>query len=255
MYVILNVFLIHRNLLKLDYLSKSDPFVVVHYQPFGLKQWEECGRTEVVRNNRDPDFATPVKIIFRFEEQQNLRIEVYDADSKSANLKDHDFVGSVEITLGQLVSHRKVQKKIEFKDSKSDRGTLIISSEELGTNKEEVELQFGAYNLDKKDLFGSSDPFIVVLKSSDTGDFAPIGKTEVIKKNTNPTWKPITVSVKDLCNSQYDRQLKIDCWDWNSSGTHSFIGHTLITLKELIDGNTEHPLVNPKKQVIRILPC
>lgn len=240
----------YRNLKRLDLLSKSDPFVVAYYQPFGLNQWQECGRTEVVQNNRDPDFSTPVKMVYKFEEQQKLKFEVYDSDSQSANLKDHDFVGWVEISLGQLVSQKRIQKKIEIKNSKADRGTLIISAEELGNNTEEVELQFGAYNLDKKDMFGSSDPFLVVLKSNDVGDFSPVGKTEVIKNNVNPIWKSITVSVRDLCNGKYDKILKIDCWDWNNSGAHSFIGHTHITLQQMIDGTSEFPIVNLKKQVI-----
>ena len=32
-----------------------------------------------------------------------------------------------------------------------------------------------------------------------------VHRTEVIKKTLNPTWKPITISVRALCNGDYDR--------------------------------------------------
>ncbi|XP_014674841.1 PREDICTED: phosducin-like protein [Priapulus caudatus] len=44
-------------------------------------------------------------------------------------------------------------------------------------------------------------------------------RTEVIKNTLNPTWRPFTVPVRLLCNGDYDRSIKIECWDWNSSGS------------------------------------
>lgn len=35
--------------------------------------------------------------------------------------------------------------------------------------------------------------------------FTVVHRTEVIKKTLNPTWKPFTISVRALCNGDYDR--------------------------------------------------
>jgi hypothetical protein len=43
-------------------------------------------------------------------------------------------------------------------------GELIVSCEELSMCKDELELQFMAKKLDKKDFFGSSDPFLIVSR-------------------------------------------------------------------------------------------
>lgn len=43
-----------------------------------------------------------VKIQYRFEVQQNLKFEVYDIDSLSVDLKDHDFLGDCETTVGYV---------------------------------------------------------------------------------------------------------------------------------------------------------
>lgn len=43
-----------------------------------------------------------VKIQYRFEVQQNLKFEVYDIDSLSVDLKDHDYLGDCETTVGYV---------------------------------------------------------------------------------------------------------------------------------------------------------
>ncbi len=40
---------------------------------------------------------------YRFEVQQYLRFDVYDRDSASSTLTDHDFIGTVETRLGALL--------------------------------------------------------------------------------------------------------------------------------------------------------
>ena len=44
-----------------------------------------------------------------------------------------------------------------------------MTSEELASTKEEAFIHFQAGKLDKKDLFGKSDPFFIVSKSMPNG--------------------------------------------------------------------------------------
>ncbi|XP_057372380.1 copine-8-like isoform X1 [Daphnia carinata] len=239
-----------RNLPDLDYLSKSDPMVVVYIQPFGHNQWQEFSRTEVIVNSRNPDFTKKIVMMFRFEEQQKLKFEIYDVDSTSSDLSRHDFIGWVEITLGNLVSQHVIQKKIEYHNPRLNRGTLIVSAEELSSNKEEVEIQLVAHGLDKKDFFGKSDPFVIISKSVESGGYVAVHKTEVIKTTLNPVWKSFTIPVRNLNNGDYERTLKLECWDWNRSGSHSFIGEAFFSLQKLIEGPLPMTLfcMNPEMQ-------
>ena len=87
---------------------------------------------------------------YRFEEEQSLRIELYDIDSPSINLSDHDFLGYAEATLGQIVSaglyglrlprthNRSKYYPILPKQSKLSKGAIILVAEELTHLKEEV---------------------------------------------------------------------------------------------------------------------
>ena len=70
---------------NLDVGSKTDAFIVV-WQING-KQQQRLGQTEVVVDNLNPKFVTTVNIDYYFELQQNLRIDVYDADD-ATNLQN-----------------------------------------------------------------------------------------------------------------------------------------------------------------------
>ena len=41
---------------------------------------------------------------YRFEEQQHIKVAVFDVDSHSHDLTKHDFIGETEFTLAELVA-------------------------------------------------------------------------------------------------------------------------------------------------------
>lgn len=43
-------------------------------------------------------------------------------------------------------------------------------------------------------------------------------KTEIIKKTLNPDWKEFSIFSRALCNGDYDRQIKFECYDWDRDG-------------------------------------
>ncbi|MBN3305540.1 CPNE4 protein, partial [Amia calva] len=85
-----------------DALSKPDPCVILKMQSHG--QWLEVDRTEVIRSCINPIFSKVFTVDFYFEEVQRLRYEVYDISSNHNGLKDADFLGAMECTLGQVVN-------------------------------------------------------------------------------------------------------------------------------------------------------
>ena len=99
---------IHLSCTKLkdkDYLSKSDPMVIVFVEVLKGDQriWKEYDRTECIKNNLNPIFIKSIVIEYYFEVYQRLKFEVYDKDSSSDVLHHHDFLGSLEISLGSIV--------------------------------------------------------------------------------------------------------------------------------------------------------
>ncbi|XP_073861999.1 copine-8 isoform X6 [Macaca fascicularis] len=112
-------------------------------------------------------------------------------------------------------------------------------------------MQFCANKLDKKDFFGKSDPFLVFYRSNEDGSFTICHKTEVVKNTLNPVWQAFKISVRALCNGDYDRTIKVEVYDWDRDGSHDFIGEFTTSYRELSRGQSQfnvYEVVNPKKK-------
>jgi len=239
-----------RNLADMDVFSKSDPMCVMYQKQYANSEFREVGRTEIVWNNLNPNFVKKFVIDYFFEEAQKLRFEVYDADSKNPDLSKHDFLGSMECNLGEIVSSNRYQKYLQQGPSKN-RGLIIVTAEELSSCKEELTMQFCAKKLDKKDFFGKSDPYLLFSRTNEDGSFTVTHKTEVIKNTLNPTWRTFTVPVRSLCNGDYDRCIQVECVDWNKDGSCDLIGSFSTTVRELSQGPgpiNSYECINPSKK-------
>lgn len=100
----------------MDWLSKSDPMVVVYVPARGLSsgRWTELGRTECIKDDLNPKFVKSFLLDYRFNEVQPLRFEVYDIDSKYS-LESQDYIGEVETTLGEVAAARSQMLTHEIK--------------------------------------------------------------------------------------------------------------------------------------------
>ena len=88
---------------------------------------------------------------------------------------------------------------------------------------------------------------MVISKIVEHGSPIPVSKTEVLKNESNPVWKPVSLSVQQvgskvtreilvslleeegvvtvlLCNNFQDTPLVIECLDFNGNGNHNLIG-------------------------------
>ncbi|KAK2158060.1 hypothetical protein LSH36_178g05059 [Paralvinella palmiformis] len=105
-------------------------------------------------------------------------------------------------------------QKLKFELGLStNAGTIIVRAEELANCKELISLKLSGTKLDKKDTFGKSDPFLVISRV-----------------NTD------------------DRTIKFDCYDWDSDGSHDFIGAFQATVDDLQQPSKHFDLINPKKK-------
>ncbi|XP_065097290.1 copine-1 isoform X3 [Paramisgurnus dabryanus] len=239
------------NLLDKDVGSKSDPLCVL-LQSVGEDQWTEVDRTERIKNCQDPEFSKKFLIDYYFEKVQKLKFGVYDIDNKSVDLKDDDFLGGFECTLGQIVSSRKLTRPLQLKANKpAGKGAITITADEVRDNRAIV-LEIEAKNLDKKDLFGKSDPFLEFFKQGEDGKWQLVYRTEVIKNNLNPSWKKFTVSLHTFCNGDINKPIKVDCYDYDSDGSHDLIGvfqTNVSDLQKAVHGSpVEFDCIHPDKQ-------
>ncbi|XP_026227337.1 copine-4 isoform X1 [Anabas testudineus] len=234
-----------------DALSKPDPCIVLNMKSHG--QWMEVDRTEVIRSCVNPTYSKVFTLDFYFEEVQRLRFELYDINSSHNGLKEADFLGSVECTLGQIISQRKLSKALLRPGGTVGKAIITITAEELTGNDDYVELSFSARKLDDKDFFSKSDPFLEIYRLNDDATLQLVYRTETVMNNLNPVWKTFKVSLNSLCSGDHERKLQCTVWDWDSNGKHDYIGEFEATFKEMrgaIDGRqVQWPCINPKYKV------
>ncbi|XP_064805205.1 copine-3 isoform X2 [Oncorhynchus masou masou] len=239
-----------ENLLDKDIGSKSDPLCVLLMNTTG-SQWYEVGRTEKVQNCLAPKFAKKFIVDYYFEIVQKLKFGIYDIDNKTVDLSDDDFLGELECTLGQVVSGRKHTRPLVLKNNRpAGRGTITIIAEEIKDNRV-VNFEAEARKLDNKDFFGKSDPYLEFYKQTETG-WQLAHRTEVVKNNLNPTWKPFRIPLQSLCGGDMDKHIKVECYDYDNDGSHDLIGIFETTMKRLQEASRSSPAefecINSKKQ-------
>lgn len=122
---------------------------------------------------------------------------------------------------------------------------------EMSACKQNIHIHFQAKHLDKLCWYSRNDPFLLLYRSNEDGSSSVVARTEVAKSTQNPKWQPITTKARTLCNGDYDRSIKIECYDSRSNGDHKLIGTCHTCLRTLSKGpgdvNT-YPLRNLKKQ-------
>ncbi|GLT95360.1 hypothetical protein SLE2022_130460 [Rubroshorea leprosula] len=230
------------NLCDRDITSKSDPMAVL-YAKKKDGTLEEVGRTEVILNSLNPAWIEKISIAYHFEMVQPLVFHVYDVDTKYHNipvkmlkLKDQDFLGETSCFLSEIVTkqNRTLTLNLHNKNGRGvsrNLGTLTVHAEETIASRTAVEMIVRCCNLENKDLFSKSDPFLRISRIVETGSSIPICKTEVVNNNLNPVWRPLCLSMQQFGSK--DDPLVIECFDFNSSGNHVLMGKLQKSISEL----------------------
>ncbi|CAN8311706.1 unnamed protein product [Cochlearia groenlandica] len=230
------------NLVDRDITSKSDPMAVMYLRKKDGKL-EEIGRTEVILNDLNPKWIEKITVSFQFESVQTLVFQVYDVDSryhnvpvKTLKLKDQDYLGEATCVLSEIMTkpNRSVTLNLNgnFGASVTRKlGTISVQAEETTASKTVVDMTFRCVNLDNKDLFSKSDPFLRISRIVENGVAVPICRTEVVDNNLNPIWRPVCLTMQQFASK--DNPLIIECFDFNTSGNHELIGRTEKSVAEL----------------------
>ncbi|KAL4296469.1 hypothetical protein GQ457_12G006610 [Hibiscus cannabinus] len=228
-----------------DVFSKSDPMLVIY-----IKERDgsvtEVFRTEVVLNSLNPTWITKYTITYHFEAVQTLLFHVFDVDSQFQNvevkmlkLEEQQSLGEASCALSEIVTKPNrlltldLVRRVESVSSthSQHRGKLTVHAEECFSSKTTAEITLSCLDLESKDLFSKSDPFLVISKLVESGISSPVCKTEVLKNDHNPTWKPVFLNIQQVGSK--DSPLVIECFNFNSNGKHDLIGKVQKSLEDL----------------------
>jgi len=192
----------------------------------------------VIWNNLNPDFITNFPLVFRFEEQKYLKFKVYDANDDEATIRNSEFIGETECTLGEIVAApgQQLIKTLKANNKGPSCGNIILRTEEISQVKDKVVFQIEAKDLeDVSGIFSSFNPFFYISRSMENGGNQRVYKSNY-QRGKSPKWEKFEKSVQELCNGDYERPLLIEVYDHHSSGNHKLVGTAEFNLKEIFEG-------------------
>lgn len=206
----------------MDTFSKSDPYCKLFDTTGGRKTL--VGKTEVVKNNLNPQFKTPMVVTFYFEMKQDMRLELWDEDKG----KEDDFLGFVTFTLASVVSARNSTLVLKM----STKGTVTVTAQVVGTAKGALGLTLRGKDLKKMSTFSKTNACFKVNYLLPTGLKHCVYESEVVSKSLNPQWKPTKLlNMTDLCGGEgVTKCIAIDVYDRNKEEA---MGGFLVSAEEL----------------------
>ncbi|KAK8575826.1 hypothetical protein V6N12_063480 [Hibiscus sabdariffa] len=119
---------------------------------------------------------------------QTLLFRVFDVDTQFHNvavkmlkLEEQQYLGEASCALSEIVSKANrsltldlVQREEYVPSTYSQhRGKLTVHAEEVFSSKTTTEMTLKCLNLESKDLFSKSDPFLVISKVVESGISIP----------------------------------------------------------------------------------
>lgn len=236
-----------RSLKNMDVFSKSDPQII-----FSVKtpsnQWAEFGRTEVIKDNLNPNFSKTFQIDYIFEVQQHIKFDCIDIDSATS----FDFIGSAITTVGHIVGSKNQMSVFDLVDKTGKKtGKLIVRAEKVGNCRESIFLKLKGHKLTDLHIFSKTNPFIRLLRISEDGMKIKVHETEHYKSNLNPVFQSFELKLQKLCNGDHLRPIKLELWDYSSSGQHKFVGDLDFTIHQLVgEKKKEFVLKDAKKKSV-----
>lgn len=233
-------------------IRQCDPFCVV--SSGGPYQWSEKRKidcTETIENTHNPQWMKKIIVDYYFELEQMISFEIRDKNSKQ-----DEFLGKFEILLSKLIANcgRQTIGTLVGKVDKvchSDCGHIMIVTEEVSSCKQAIEVQFKVENCPRPTWPRSNDIFLVISRSNEDASYSVVMSTERIRSKKCSVWEPIEIRTTTLCNGDFDKSIKFDCFIYKSNGKHELVGtcyaslHSMITMHK--NGESRH-LVNEEKQ-------
>jgi len=247
-------------------LPKCDPKVFVFFEERVFSQgipeskWLVVGSTETIKNDLNPKFAKSFIFEYYFQYIQNLRFVVLDMEGKNDGFLNNEYIGYVEKSIGELLVNSKEGKctydligtipfGMKFKERRhiAKDCKITINIEEVVNTAVQANFRISCKNLDKMDLIGKSDPYFVISKQMDNGNWTKVYTSKVKKLTLNPTWKNITIDIVKLNSGNDKKLLRFEVWDWDRNSAPDYIGKFEADF-ETIKNERTFEIINEKKQ-------
>ncbi|KAK9763316.1 Copine-5 [Basidiobolus ranarum] len=212
-----------QKLPKLDFFSESDPVVILSLKKdIRQAKWLEFGRTETIQDSPNPRF---VNSFILHGDETHLRFDVFDVDSDSDKMDDHDYIGYFETSLQDILwSKNKTLTEDLINPERKSSGRIVLMVDEIVNTPENITFQFAVQNIEaQRNVF-----FFEINRPRKDGHLVVIYRSALCE-NSNIIWEPFTVSLGTLSNGDYYQDFAIQLFRFSKHGgkVHSNLCYNL----------------------------
>lgn len=221
---------------KMDLMTKSDPFCVIYTR--NASGWEKLGTTETIQD------TSACKWVWKLSVDETtacseLKFELYDRDSNRDDLRDHDFIGSVEgKVIASMLDHGVAYQKFELerKDGKKSSGWLSLTLDWLEKQDDNFDVAFDV-SVDchpRRKLY-----YQLLRKCCDTPNYVLVSRSNVLDKK-GCRFEESKFSILELGGTT--RQLRIELFEVLAFARCRNLGFVRTTVQELLEAGLNTPL-------------
>jgi len=205
-----------------DTFSRSDPCCHVFLVDASThKRINKIGQTEQIQNDLNPRFRTKIPIQTNTLPGQLLEFIVKDTDGLS-----DDSLGKCFMSVQDILNAGGTGYSLPLGKG-SGRITVTACDAAAGM----IMFMIRGLNIKSKDMFGKSDPYIIVKQMG-----VELYKSEHIDGTKSPKWKGFDISAQKM---RFDQDVQIECYDFD--GYHAkpdFIGMATFNPQNLSRGGS-----------------
>lgn len=225
---IVQIFVTGEGLKKIHLMSQADGFCRLYHINNLTQAYELVGESEVIENNADPVWTTPFVFEYRFEEKQDMALQVYDKEGDKSEI-----LGELRFTLCQLM-----RSEFSVMSQDCNAGSFTIRGEPLDNTRDVFEVVWKGTKLVNKDsFFDKSDPYIIASRQNEDGTVTKVWQSELIENNLNPQFEKLRIPVAEIANGDKDRPLIWELWDHDKHNAHDSMGQVHASINRIISHN------------------
>ena len=208
-------------------MGTSDPFCVVTSlatQP-GAKP-NVLGKTEVIANTLSPHWVKVFVLDYDLGTPIKVACNVFDQVKKGENRT----MGSAVFDIGELLGARGNTKAKKLKG-----GGTLFASVRKATGSGTLRLHCKGSKLKNVEgMLSKSDPFFELSrKISAAGGLTwdNVYRSNHLQNTLNPDWEMSVIDLSTLCGGDLDLPIKVEVYDFESSGKHKPMGSVEMSVK------------------------
>jgi hypothetical protein len=212
----------------------SDPFAVVTVLPNDRNsKLAILGKTEVIKNTLNPDWTKAFYVDYELGTPVSILIKIFDEVRKGEN---HE-MGSGVFEMGAVLG-----AKGNTKAKKLKRGGTIFVRADKAVGKGTLQLKLSGISLTNVEgWMKKSDPFYQFVRK-DVGqrgtEWNVVHRSDKVKNSLNPKWAGESIDLTVLCGGNIDLPLRLEIYDYESSGNHVLMGTVETSVNDIIKART-----------------